>query len=67
MIVLMNSLQSELAKQSATKPQAKVLVPKLYDANQAGGPKSSECTLILTEGDSAKALAIAGISSSFNC
>eukprot|EP00929_Paragymnodinium_shiwhaense_P102166 TRINITY_DN6534_c0_g3_i1.p1 TRINITY_DN6534_c0_g3~~TRINITY_DN6534_c0_g3_i1.p1 ORF type:complete len:1400 (-),score=473.90 TRINITY_DN6534_c0_g3_i1:115-4203(-) len=37
-------------------------VPKLEDANDAGGKEASECTLILTEGDSAKALAIAGLS-----
>ena len=32
------------------------------DANWAGTPKSDQCTLILTEGDSAKALAISGLS-----
>tara|TARA_Y100000389_G_scaffold161729_1_gene164267 strand:+ start:7847 stop:11287 length:3441 start_codon:yes stop_codon:yes gene_type:complete len=37
-------------------------IPKLDDANEAGGKKSSECTLILTEGDSAKAMAVAGLS-----
>eukprot|EP00931_Biecheleriopsis_adriatica_P084093 TRINITY_DN5779_c0_g2_i3.p1 TRINITY_DN5779_c0_g2~~TRINITY_DN5779_c0_g2_i3.p1 ORF type:complete len:1238 (-),score=371.19 TRINITY_DN5779_c0_g2_i3:124-3837(-) len=37
-------------------------VPKLEDANLAGGKGSEECTLILTEGDSAKALAVAGLS-----
>jgi len=37
-------------------------VPKLEDANWAGGKGSDECTLILTEGDSAKALAVAGLS-----
>mgnify|MGYP001280121399 CR=1 FL=1 len=37
-------------------------VPKLDDANWAGGRRSEECTLILTEGDSAKTLAIAGLS-----
>ena len=36
-------------------------VPKLEDAELAGGPRSSECTLIVTEGDSAKALAVAGL------
>ena len=36
-------------------------IPKLDDANNAGKRKNS-CTLILTEGDSAKALAIAGLS-----
>lgn len=38
-------------------------IPKLEDANYAGTQKSNECTLILTEGDSAKATAISGISS----
>ncbi|PIA48452.1 hypothetical protein AQUCO_01400799v1 [Aquilegia coerulea] len=35
---------------------------KLEDANLAGGKNSEECTLILTEGDSAKTLAVAGLS-----
>ena len=35
---------------------------KLDDANWAGTAKSSECTLILTEGDSAKTMVIAGLS-----
>lgn len=37
-------------------------IPKLDDANDAGGRNSHMCTLILTEGDSAKALAISGLS-----
>lgn len=37
-------------------------IPKLEDANDAGGKASAECTLILTEGDSAKTLAVAGLS-----
>mmetsp|Transcript_29070 Transcript_29070/g.52693 ORF Transcript_29070/g.52693 Transcript_29070/m.52693 type:complete len:2014 (-) Transcript_29070:71-6112(-) len=37
-------------------------VPKLEDANKAGTKQSHECTLIVTEGDSAKALAVAGLS-----
>ena len=36
-------------------------IPKLEDANDAGTSKSSECTLIVTEGDSAKALAMSGL------
>lgn len=36
-------------------------IDKLDDANYAGTKKSTECTLILTEGDSAKSLAMAGI------
>ncbi|CAJ1400545.1 unnamed protein product [Effrenium voratum] len=37
-------------------------VPKLEDANLAGTKEGHSCTLILTEGDSAKALAVAGLS-----
>jgi DNA topoisomerase-2 len=37
-------------------------IPKLEDANWAGTKRSSECTLILTEGDSAKSMAVAGLS-----
>lgn len=37
-------------------------IPKLDDANNAGGRGSDKCTLILTEGDSAKSLAISGLS-----
>lgn len=36
-------------------------IPKLTDANWAGTGRSGSCTLILTEGDSAKSLAIAGL------
>jgi DNA topoisomerase-2 len=34
---------------------------KLADANNAGTKNAQKCTLILTEGDSAKALAVAGL------
>ncbi len=45
------------------KGGSKILnIPKLDDANFAGGSKGQHCTLILTEGDSAKSLAIAGLS-----
>lgn len=36
-------------------------IPKLEDANDAGGRNGKNCTIILTEGDSAKSLALAGI------
>jgi len=36
-------------------------IEKLDDANEAGKRNSEFCTLILTEGDSAKALAMSGI------
>ena len=45
-------------KMGAKTANAKhINVPKLEDANEAGGKNSERCTLILTEGDSAKALA----------
>jgi DNA topoisomerase-2 len=37
-------------------------IPKLDDAVYAGTTKSHECSLILTEGDSAKAMALSGLS-----
>tara|TARA_Y100001970_G_C14256115_1_gene875521 strand:- start:4712 stop:8191 length:3480 start_codon:yes stop_codon:yes gene_type:complete len=37
-------------------------IPKLIDANWAGGTKSNQCTLILCEGDSAKAGIVSGLS-----
>jgi hypothetical protein len=37
-------------------------IAKLDDANDAGTKHSRDCTLILTEGDSAKTLAVAGLS-----
>tara|TARA_B110000285_G_scaffold179025_1_gene201510 strand:- start:4964 stop:8212 length:3249 start_codon:yes stop_codon:yes gene_type:complete len=37
-------------------------IPKLVDANKAGGKLSKKCVLILTEGDSAKTMAVAGLS-----
>ena len=37
-------------------------IPKLDDANWAGSRKSEECILILTEGDSAKSMAVSGLS-----
>lgn len=36
-------------------------IAKLEDANNAGGRNARKCTLILTEGDSAKALAVSGL------
>lgn len=51
----------KLAKTDGKKT-SRVLVPKLDDANRAGTKDSHMCTLILTEGDSAKTMAIAGLS-----
>lgn len=49
-------------KTGGAKKKTVIGIPKLDDASLAGGKRSRECTLILTEGDSAKALAIAGLS-----
>ena len=47
---------------SGTKKTARLIgIEKLDDANWAGTRNSGKCTLILTEGDSAKSLAMAGI------
>ena len=43
------------------KKQRVMGIDKLDDANWAGTAKSEDCVLILTEGDSAKSLADAGI------
>lgn len=55
---------SELQKATGGKKNSRfVSIPKLDDANFAGHPtKGQDCTLILTEGDSAKTLAVAGMS-----
>ena len=52
----------ELKKNDGIKRATIVGIPKLDDANWAGTQKSDLCTLILTEGDSAKTLAVAGLS-----
>ena len=44
-----------------TKKAKLIGIPKLQDANDAGTRNSEHCTLILTEGDSAKSLAMAGL------
>ena len=47
----------DLKKTDGTKSGSIRGIPKLDDANEAGGRNSDKCTLILTEGDSAKSLA----------
>jgi DNA topoisomerase-2 len=45
------------------KKQSRITgIPKLDDAVMAGTKESAKCTLILTEGDSAKAMALSGLS-----
>jgi len=57
-----SAVDKELKKTDGSKKTRITGVPKLDDANWAGTHRSTECTLIITEGDSAKALAIAGLS-----
>jgi len=59
-----NHLENEektLKKTDGNKKQT-LIIPKLDDANYAGTKKSRDCTLILTEGDSAKTSALSGLS-----
>ncbi|CAK8533895.1 unnamed protein product [Lathyrus sativus] len=52
----------DLKKTDGTKTHRIRGIIKLEDANDAGRRNSEKCTLILTEGDSAKALAMVGLS-----
>ena len=50
----------QILKKSDGSRRSRIDNPKLTDANKAGTKDGYQCTLILTEGDSAKGLAIAG-------
>jgi len=52
--------QVDLAKTDGKNTRTVRGIPKLEDANKAGTKDSDKCVLIITEGDSAKALAMAG-------
>lgn len=53
--------QNDIAKTGGKKSSKIKGIPKLEDANEAGTKNSIQCTLILTEGDSAKSLAVSGL------
>ncbi|KAG5882166.1 hypothetical protein JTB14_002890 [Gonioctena quinquepunctata] len=53
--------QNELAKTSGKKHSKLRGIPKLEDANEAGTKNALKCTLILTEGDSAKSTVMSGL------
>lgn len=57
-----NEKEKIIAEKKSTRIQKNLGIPKLDDAIWAGGPRSADCTLILTEGDSAKSLAVSGLS-----
>lgn len=50
----------QILKKSDGNRRSRMSNPKLTDANRAGTKDGHHCTLILTEGDSAKGLAMAG-------
>jgi DNA topoisomerase-2 len=53
----------QMSKADTGKMARRLKIPKLEDANLAGvKPHNKDCTLILTEGDSAKALVLSGLS-----
>lgn len=53
--------KQQLARKGGTKKTRVSGISKLDDANEAGGKNADKCTLILTEGDSAKTLAVSGL------
>ena len=54
--------KASLARQMRGKKASRILgIEKLEDANLAGTKRSEECVLIITEGDSAKGLAMDGL------
>ena len=56
-----NKQSKELKKTDGAKKQRLTGISKLDDANEAGGKNGYKCSLIITEGDSAKALAVSGL------
>lgn len=60
---LLDRIEMEsIMKQPKQARKGRVMVDKLHDAVKAGGKDSLKCTLILTEGDSAKTFAMTGLS-----
>lgn len=58
---ILNAKTSRDAKKTDGKKKSEIRIPKLEDAQWAGTARSTECTLILTEGDSAKTTALSGL------
>lgn len=61
MDIATQNADKELKRQDGGKKRRITGYAKLQDANKAGTRESHKCTLILTEGDSAMALAISGL------
>ena len=62
-IELVKFKESSTLKKTDGKKQVRLMgIPKLDDANKAGSKDAHKCSLILTEGDSAKTFAVSGLS-----
>ena len=62
LIQAQRKMEVALKRKGGVKKSKLTGIPKLDDANHAGTAKSKDCTLVITEGDSAKSLAMSGIS-----
>ena len=62
--LLTNNIREKFAGKRTDGKKSRTIrgIPKLLDANWAGGAKSKECTIIFCEGDSAKAGVVSGLS-----
>ena len=54
--------KKSLSQKTDGKKVVRLAIPKLDDANKAGTSESHKCTIIFTEGDSAKTTAVSGLS-----
>ena len=61
-LIIANAKEKKSLQKTDGKKTNRVIIPKLDDANKAGTKDSKLCTIIFTEGDSAKATAISGLS-----
>ncbi len=61
--ISLNEVKENKAARKTDGRKSRIIkgIPKLIDANLAGGTRSSECMLILTEGDSAKSGVVSGL------
>jgi len=62
--ISLNEVKENKAARKTDGRKSRVIkgIPKLIDANKAGGPDSNKCSLILCEGDSAKSGVMSGLS-----
>lgn len=61
-IHLADAKEKKMQSKTDGKKTNRVIISKLDDANKAGTKESKKCTIIFTEGDSAKTTAISGMS-----